>query len=110
MVGSTTDFLFDKNGRFCSDLPYFIHLIIFKMQKRRIDAKAPSKKLLRKIKSDLQLLNPKLKRLKVKQYYNKGKVVAHADLGKRRIHVKGNKENILEKFISQYKERVITAF
>lgn len=106
---SSEAYLLLVNGRFCSDLPSFINLFkIFIMQNRR--SASPTKEQLAEIKAELQTLNPELKRLKVKKFYNKGRVTAHADLGSRRIHVRSSLSNIIDKFIEQYNERYPTAF
>ncbi|MGH1338998.1 MAG: hypothetical protein ACRBFS_22975 [Aureispira sp.] len=90
-------------------------IIYFLMPNRENDVaetaiSTPNKKALRLIKQELQSLNPNLKRLKVKRFYNQGRVTAHADLGSRRIHVRGNLKNISERFITQYNERFPSAF
>jgi hypothetical protein len=88
--------------------PLFINQIFFKMQNHKREKS--SKEQLAEIKAELQALNPELKRLKVKKFYNQGRVIAHAHLGNRRIHVKSSLNNIVDKFIAQYNERYPTAF
>lgn len=89
--------------------PLLFNQILFTMQNRKKKT-APSKEVLAEIKAELQALNPKLKSLKVKKFYNRGRVTAHADLGSRRIHVRSSLDTIIDKFIEQYNERYPTAF
>lgn len=89
-------------------VPLLFNQIFFKMRNQKREK--PSKEQLAEIKAELQTLNPELKRLKVKKFYNKGRVTAHADLGSRRIHVRSSLSNIIDKFIEQYNERYPTAF
>ncbi len=89
--------------------PLLFNQIFFKMQNSKKKT-APSKEVLEEIKAELQTLNPELKRLRVKKFYNKGRVTAHANLGGRRIHVRSSISNIIDKFIEQYNDRYPTAF
>lgn len=102
-------FLLFHNRFVLQRAPLFINQIFSKMQngKKRT---APSKEVLAEIKTELQALNPHLKRLKVKKFDNKGRVTAHAYLGRRRIHVRSSINRIIDKFIEQYNERYPTAF
>ncbi|KAB8156165.1 hypothetical protein EZY14_002800 [Kordia sp. TARA_039_SRF] len=70
----------------------------------------PTKEQLAIIKSELQALNPAITHLKVKKFYNQGKVTAHANLGRRRIHVRSSVSTIANRFIQQYNDRYPTAF
>lgn len=72
--------------------------------------KAPSKEELRKLKVQLQALHPELKKLKVKKYYNQGKVRAFASIGTRRVHVRTTAAKIVGAFTAQFLERLPTAF
>lgn len=88
--------------------PILFNSIFFKMQNLKKNQK-PSSEDLCAIKQELESLDPNLKRLKVKPYFTKGKINAHADLGHRRIYVRGNVYNVIAKFILQYQERYPTA-
>lgn len=93
---------------FLQRAPFLFNSIFFKMQK--LKKTKPSKEMLAEIKAELQTLNPELKRLKVKCLYANGRVTAHASIGTRRINVKSNLSNIIDKFVHQYNERYPTAF
>jgi hypothetical protein len=69
-----------------------------------------NKEQLTEIKLELQENYPLLKRLKVKPFYNTGRVIAYASIGKRRIRVTGSLFNIMDKFITEYQDRLPTAF
>lgn len=89
-------------------VPLLFNQIFFKM--RNLKKTKPNKEQLAEIRTELQTLNPLLKRLKVKPFYNTGRVIAHASIGKRRIRVTGSLLNIMDKFIAEYQDRLPTAF
>jgi hypothetical protein len=62
------------------------------------------------IKQELQESYPLLKRLKVKRFYNTGRVKATACIGKRKIRITGSLFNVIEKFTQEYQDRLPTAF
>lgn len=62
------------------------------------------------IKQELQESYPLLKRLKVKRFYNTGRVKATANIGKRKIRITGSLFNVIEKFTQEYQDRLPTAF
>lgn len=65
---------------------------------------------LNSIKQELQESYPLLKRLKVKRFYNTGRVKATACIGKRKIRITGSLFNVIEKFTAEYQDRLPTAF
>lgn len=88
--------------------PILFNEIFFKM--RNSKKTKPNAEQLAKIKTELQSLNPFLQHLKVKRFYNTGRVIVRATIGNRRIRVTGSLLNITDKFTSEYQDRLSTAF
>lgn len=85
---------------------YFIHFKYFFMHNQK--SKKPTRTELAQIKAELLALNPHFRKLKVKPYFRIAS--AYASIGRRRVHVRGNVHNIVERFTQQYLERLPTAF
>lgn len=77
---------------------------------RNQKSEKPNRTQLAEIKKELSALDPQFKKLKVRHYYSKGRIVAHAHLGKRRLHVYGTLKDVVARFTDQYLERLPTAF
>lgn len=88
--------------------PILFNEIFFKMQNSK--KTKPNAEQLAKIKTELQSLNPFLQHLKVKRFYNTGRVIVRATIGNRRIRVTGSLLNITDKFSSEYHDRLPTSF
>lgn len=98
-----------RSKRFCSVRPHFTHQILSEMQNRSEEKRVP-KQVLHELTVQLQFLFPNAERLKVRPFYNQGKLKAHATLGIRRIYVLGTPENIVQRFHQQHAEKLLSAF
>lgn len=89
--------------------PSIFHPTFSKMQNQKREKRVP-KQVLQELTAQLQFLFPNAERLKVRPFYNQGKLKAYATLGIRRIHVLGTPHNIVQRFHQQHAEKLLSAF
>ena len=74
-----------------------------------MQSNSEQKQVLNEIKTQLQTDFLLLKKLKVRKFYNTGRIIATAKIGVRKIRVTGSRFNIMDKFIAEYQDRYYTA-
>jgi hypothetical protein len=82
------------------------HTKLFEMSPEKKKKVSPTK--LEMIRDTLIIAYPLASKLKVKPFYNDGRVIARAKLGPRKIRVTGSVQSILLNFGNEYAERLVS--